>query len=691
MTTASGTRAATGPAQDTKRRDAEQAPSVEPSPATSTFGALNAWPALRRLAVDVADPLGGSAIPQDVLGALRRNRGSGQPLPSDLSAGASQALGRDLSPVRVHTDPEAAALARSVQSVAFTHGNDIYFSAGSYRPAEPAGQQLIAHELGHIGQPDSGGQGGVIGRADDPAEAEADRAATGVLAALRRQAVRTAATPGHGNQDHGNQDHGNHDHAEHGHNDSDHAGGLRRQVAGCHGIRRMKLSRDGSYAMFSGYRDTADRAAFAEWVQQLQNAKDTATLQNLRVALHRTVLDPSDHETIAMSLVQRALDKLAAPAVAPGEDEQPKLQNLPQDQWWKLFIEGDKHDGAKSDDQNAMRFDSEQSPGYYAAMSRAFQTFVAKSDRHELSFADYDAMHLAVTQDTLSKSGGSAFSPVPHKLSAKNISFPMTKGEFPNPEALEELRAQGMLGLDAKGMEVIGGIDDDPELLAEGKKFDEKLIEDHEEGDFQSTAGKDGSMLLLTLKQIYQGQGPIADFSSTLQVVKVKATQTMQLLVNTNRVASSAEAEVSGLFKTYYAELKKVASSEGTERQKRRNKLIQVARLVRALHVGHYFHDANGRLNTMVLLNRLLIDCGFSPVLMDRTDIFGGAFSEIELVRALELGFKKFAREVNLAHLNLEAPVDAPIVNDAPEPPPVVDAPRDNQLVGASSSSKGSV
>ncbi|MEO7260053.1 MAG: hypothetical protein ABI047_02130 [Jatrophihabitantaceae bacterium] len=51
----------------------------------------------------------------------------------------------------------------------------------------------------------------------------------------------------------------------------------------------------------------------------------------------------------------------------------------------------------------------------------------------------------------------------------------------------------------------------------------------------------------------------------------------------------------------------------------------------------------------MVLLNRLLVDCGFSPVLMERTDIFGGAFSEIELVAAIELGFRKFAHEVNLA------------------------------------------
>lgn len=149
---------------------------------------------LRRYDADAADPLGGTAIADDVVTTLRRQRGGGQPLPEGIQRAGSEALGRDLSLVRVHTGPEAAQLARSVQASAFTYGADIYFSAGAYRPGEAAGQRLISHELGHIGQ-DSGATGGVIGRADDPAEAQADRAATGVLAALRRQAVRVDPTP----------------------------------------------------------------------------------------------------------------------------------------------------------------------------------------------------------------------------------------------------------------------------------------------------------------------------------------------------------------------------------------------------------------------------------------------------------------------------------------------------------------
>ncbi|MEO7260050.1 MAG: DUF4157 domain-containing protein [Jatrophihabitantaceae bacterium] len=261
---------------------------------TVALGGLSTGPALRRSAVELtdADPLGGTAIPQSVLSALRRTRGSGQPLPGDLSASAGEALGRDLSPVRVHTDPEAATLARSVQAVAFTHGHDIYFSAGSYRPAE-AEERLLAHELGHIGQSEPAGA--VIGRADDPAEAAADRAATGVLAALRRQAVRSpVAAPG-----------------------ADHTGvGPRvlRKPTPAAGIHRMTVKQDGTYALFGGFRDTSDRAGFAAWVKELQDAGKTKVLQNLMTALHRSVLSLADHEAIGLSLVQRALDQLAPAA-----------------------------------------------------------------------------------------------------------------------------------------------------------------------------------------------------------------------------------------------------------------------------------------------------------------------------------------------------------------------------------------
>jgi hypothetical protein len=155
-----------------------------PAPGLTGLSLPRPAPSVRRSATG-ADPLGGATIPAEVLTALRRRQGGGQPLPETVAAPAGETLGHDLSGVRVHTDAEADGIARSVQSVAFSFGTDIYFTAGSYRPQESGGQQLLGHELAHVAQAETG-SGGVIGRADDPAEAAADRAATGVVAALRR-------------------------------------------------------------------------------------------------------------------------------------------------------------------------------------------------------------------------------------------------------------------------------------------------------------------------------------------------------------------------------------------------------------------------------------------------------------------------------------------------------------------------
>ncbi len=139
-----------------------------------------------------ADPLGGTAVESSVATALRRRQGAGRPLPDRLAQGMEQHLGHDLSAVRVHTDPEAGRITSSLQAVAFTHGNDLYFARGAYQPTTDRGLHVLAHEVGHVVAQrsglDRGGSGALtIGRADDPAERLADRTAESTLAALRRR------------------------------------------------------------------------------------------------------------------------------------------------------------------------------------------------------------------------------------------------------------------------------------------------------------------------------------------------------------------------------------------------------------------------------------------------------------------------------------------------------------------------
>jgi len=74
----------------------------------------------------------------------------GQPLPRPLATNFGERLGADLGAVRVHADGHAAALCDGIAARAFTHGRDIFFNRGEYRPGERSGQHVLAHELAHV-------------------------------------------------------------------------------------------------------------------------------------------------------------------------------------------------------------------------------------------------------------------------------------------------------------------------------------------------------------------------------------------------------------------------------------------------------------------------------------------------------------------------------------------------------------
>jgi hypothetical protein len=133
-------------------------------------------------------------------------RQPGEPLSGRTRAAVEPRFGHDFSGVRVHTDVRAAASARAVGAAAYTVGRDIVFDSGRYAPGTTRGMQLLAHELTHVVQQSSSApqNGGIVlGRTDDPAEAEADRVsktfgASSVASAgpslLRRQAATAAPT-----------------------------------------------------------------------------------------------------------------------------------------------------------------------------------------------------------------------------------------------------------------------------------------------------------------------------------------------------------------------------------------------------------------------------------------------------------------------------------------------------------------
>lgn len=99
-------------------------------------------------------------------------------------------FGQPLPGRRLHTDDRAHDATEALGARAFALGNDVFFARGEYQPESAAGTHLLAHELAHTLQPESGPQARLtVGRADDPAEHEAESAARTVT---RRLAVRAA-------------------------------------------------------------------------------------------------------------------------------------------------------------------------------------------------------------------------------------------------------------------------------------------------------------------------------------------------------------------------------------------------------------------------------------------------------------------------------------------------------------------
>jgi hypothetical protein len=103
---------------------------------------------LQRAAADTAE-----ASPQEDIGERIRSRaGGGSSLDTGTRGQLEEGMGADLSGVRVHTDGEADSMARSVDAVAFTTGNDIFFRSGTYNPESTDGMRLLAHEATHTVQ-----------------------------------------------------------------------------------------------------------------------------------------------------------------------------------------------------------------------------------------------------------------------------------------------------------------------------------------------------------------------------------------------------------------------------------------------------------------------------------------------------------------------------------------------------------
>jgi len=187
----------------------QRPPDREPLPAETLAGMIG-----NRAFTQVIGRAGAGIMPDGrahpaVEAGIATMRGSGAGLDAGVRDRFAPRLGGDLKDVRVHTDSTADALARSVSARAFVTGNDMFFAAGQYRPATPAGDSRIPAWLRgrRAGEPSgaehepygpSGGAfAGAAGAEEDERSAGEAQSPGAALRALRERMERLFVPNGH--------------------------------------------------------------------------------------------------------------------------------------------------------------------------------------------------------------------------------------------------------------------------------------------------------------------------------------------------------------------------------------------------------------------------------------------------------------------------------------------------------------
>jgi hypothetical protein len=148
-------------------------------------GGVGHPPALNLARACDALPIGG---PKAIQGVWKTLNASGVPLDPVIRNEMELMFGTDFSGVRIHTGPQAAQSARSVNALAYTVAPHIVFGDSHFAPHTEGGKRVLAHELAHVVQQSQGAVRGSptadgalsISDPSDPFEREADLIASQV-------------------------------------------------------------------------------------------------------------------------------------------------------------------------------------------------------------------------------------------------------------------------------------------------------------------------------------------------------------------------------------------------------------------------------------------------------------------------------------------------------------------------------
>lgn len=336
-------------------------------------------------------------------------------------------------------------------------------------------------------------------------------------------------------------------------------------------------------------RQTRARNAVRAQLQEIREALDEVRWERRTRAEAGRRLSPSGStsQTEGIPDGNRRTDDgdRAVSAPAGSGPAAPTLSSLlPEDSWWRLFIDANVHSDAfrLSPDDVGGHLDAHKYPGYRQSMMEAYREVLdgggTGRDWSRVDADAYEELHDMATRYLVTGSG-------------QNTATTWSGYEH----GRTTMRPIGSDG------------------IAEDLK-DEVLL---------------GRPLLVSIKDRYPAGSPkpLVVFHHGLHGGQVSIDYTPQ----------EARGIVQAALDRYYAEVAVAASPD--------EKLRAIARVTRTLQILQPFTDANSRVNVHILMHKFLLEQGFRPsVLMDSRSLFLGGFTVGEIAERLKEGMVRFDR-----------------------------------------------
>jgi hypothetical protein len=302
----------------------------------------------------------------------------------------------------------------------------------------------------------------------------------------------------------------------------------------------------------------------------------------------------------------------------------PKLSDLPRDLRYKLYIDKKDHDKAQKLESPGELYDGENSPGYHGSMERVVDKLstIDINNPKSLDSRTYATYHYLAATDindaeqlrAMHKHGGVDPDRGEYNAFYNRWANNRSPEEYDRRVAHEEMKSERI-----NGVPLFREMPETFDAAIAGYRPQEQLDQYIYRNYLRKGKYVEGDAMVIGFKQKDGEQ------SNTLIVPYYRSKDAMKVV---DAVSRSYQEEVDHAQNDY-------------------QRLTAVARLVRTLHMIHPYQGGNGRTNIYGIMNKCLIEQGFSPAILPHgPDVFGGEKPLDGLVLDMVHGMQAFRQEV---------------------------------------------